>query len=227
MRRQHEQRDHELDPEVVRVAGERVRPEDALALDRAVDVDLARAAGDRREQRLVEVDPEHLGRAELDDPVGGIRDEAAQEHRERRPVEALRLRRDEVRDPGDEEEEVEQELDHPLGPLGERLLGLEVEEPDQVDEQEGGEEERRDRRAPRQPPVSGSDPRPGQGDEEDDGQDVGEAQRARDLPLELGERDREDGREEERVDDRPGPRRGHSERRSSASSSARARRERR
>ena len=34
-RRQHEQRHDELDPEVVRVAGERVRPEDARALDRA------------------------------------------------------------------------------------------------------------------------------------------------------------------------------------------------
>ena len=122
---------------------------------------------------------------------------------------------------------MEQELDHPLRPLGERLLGLEVEEADQVDEQEGREEERRGRRAPREPPVAGSDPRSGQGDEEDAGQDVGEAQRARDLPLELRERDREDGREEERVDDGPGPRRGHSERRSSASSSARARRERR
>ncbi len=41
--------------EVVRVAGERVRPVHALALDRAVDVDRARAAGQRDEHRLVEV----------------------------------------------------------------------------------------------------------------------------------------------------------------------------
>ena len=39
-RRQDEQRDDQHDPEVVRVAGEGVRPEDARALDRAVDVDL-------------------------------------------------------------------------------------------------------------------------------------------------------------------------------------------
>ena len=48
-RGQHEQRDHELDPEVVRVAGERVGPEDARAADRPVDVDLARTTCDRRE----------------------------------------------------------------------------------------------------------------------------------------------------------------------------------
>ena len=50
-RRQGEQRDLEHDPEVVRVAGERVRPVDALPVHRAVDVDRARAAGERREQR--------------------------------------------------------------------------------------------------------------------------------------------------------------------------------
>ena len=48
-RRQDEQRDDQHDPEVVRVAGHRVRPVDVGAVDRAVDVDLARAAGDRRE----------------------------------------------------------------------------------------------------------------------------------------------------------------------------------
>ena len=144
-RSQHEQRDHELDPQMVRVAGERIRPEDALAADRPVDVDLARTARDRREHGLVEVDPEHLRRAELDDSVDRVRHEARDEHRERRPVEPL-APPDEVGDPDDEEEEVEHELEHPLRPLGERLVGLEVVEADQVDG-----EERRGRRGPRRP----------------------------------------------------------------------------
>ena len=100
---------------------------------------------------------------------------------------------------------MEQELEHPLRPLGERLVGLEVEEADQVDGEEGEEEERRDRRAPGEPAVAGAEAVAGEGDQEDPGEDVGEAERARDLPLQLRERDREDGREEERVDDGAGP----------------------
>ena len=228
-RRQHEQRDHELDPEVVRVARECVRPEDAGALDRAVDVDLAGAAGDRREQRLVEVDPEHLGGAELDDPVDGVGDEAGHEDRERRPVEALAPPR-QVRDPDDEEAEVEEELEHPLRPLGQRLLRLEVEEADQIDGEEGDEEETGHGSAPGEPAVARADAGAEPGDEKDRGQDVREAERPRDLPLQLREADREDGGEKEELDDeaRLGAvrRLDHgSERTSSASSSARARRE--
>ena len=52
---QNEQRDRQLDRQVVRVAGERVRPVDALTLDGAVDVDLARAAGERRQDGRIEV----------------------------------------------------------------------------------------------------------------------------------------------------------------------------
>ncbi len=223
-RRQHEQRNHELDPEVVRIAGERVRPEHARTLDRAVDVDLAGAARDRRQHRLVEVDPEHLRGAELHDPVERVRDEAGQEDAEGRPEEALVAPGD-VRDADDEEEEVEQELDHPLRPLRQRRLGLEVEEADQVDEQEREEEERGRGGAPRDPAVARADARAEPGDEEDAGEHVGEAERARHLPLQLGEADREHGREEEDVDDRAGAGGAHSERSSSASSSARARRE--
>ena len=42
-------------------------------------------------------------------------------------------------------------------------------------------------------------------DEKERGDNVGERERARDLPLELREGDREDGREEEALDDRGAP----------------------
>ena len=70
-RQQDEQRDDQHDPEVVRVAGERIRPVDALALDRAVDVDRARPAGQRREHGVVEVPPALRG-DELQHAVGGV-----------------------------------------------------------------------------------------------------------------------------------------------------------
>ena len=56
-REQDEQRDTSSIAEVVGVAGERVRPVDVRALDRAVDVDLAGAAGQRREDGGVEIPP--------------------------------------------------------------------------------------------------------------------------------------------------------------------------
>ena len=53
-RRQDQQRHDEHDAEVVRVGRQRVRPIDARSVDRAVDVDRARAAGQRREHDRVE-----------------------------------------------------------------------------------------------------------------------------------------------------------------------------
>ena len=76
------------------------------------------------------------------------------------------------------------------------------------------------------PPVAACQPRAGEGDEEERGEHVREAQRARDLPLQLREGDGEERREEEDVGD--ASRSTHGSRvhvasaTSSASSSARA-----
>ena len=71
---------------------------------------------------------------------------------ERAPVEALAAPGDE-RDRGDEEEEVEQELDEPLPHWSSASVVLEVEEPEQVDEQEGHEEREGRRRQAREATV--------------------------------------------------------------------------
>ena len=55
----------DLDPEMVRVARERVHPVDERALDRAEDVDPARSAGDGLEPGLVEVRTRRLRDREL------------------------------------------------------------------------------------------------------------------------------------------------------------------
>ena len=52
---------------------------------------------------------------------------------------------------------MEQELDHPLRPLRERLRRLEVEPPDQVDEQERDEEREGDHRRALEAPVEALD----------------------------------------------------------------------
>ena len=92
-RRQHEQRDDELDPEVVRIAGERVRPEDLLRpADGAEDVDPGLPRRDRLDEQLVEVDPA-LGEDELDHAVHRVQPDAAEERGERVPVEAQSPRR--------------------------------------------------------------------------------------------------------------------------------------
>ncbi len=77
----------DLDAEVVRVARQRVDAVDERALDRAEDVDLAVAAGDRLQPRLVEVRAGRLGDGELQQPVGAVRREPADERGEREPVE--------------------------------------------------------------------------------------------------------------------------------------------
>ena len=200
-RQQEEDSGRELDPEVVRIAREGVDAVDERALDRAEDVDPAVAARDRLQPGLVEVRPGRLGDRELEDAVGAVRREAADERRERQPVEPHPAPRDE-RHARDEEGEVEQELDHPLRPLGERLCRLEVEPPDQVDEEKRCEERERHRRRPREVPVEALDPVDRERDQEDERDDVRERHRPRDLPLELRERDREDRGEEEPLDER-------------------------
>ena len=151
-RREHEQRDDELDPEVVRVAGERVRPEDLLRpADGAEHVDAGLPRRDRLDEELVEVDPA-LGEHELDHAVHRVQADPAEERGERVPVEAQRPA-GEQRDPGDEEPEVEDELDHPLRPLRERLPRVEAVEAREVDEGEAGEERERDHRGAREAPV--------------------------------------------------------------------------
>ena len=125
----------------------------------------------------------------------------ADERGEREPVEAQPASRDQGH-ARDQEQEVEDELDHPLRPLGERLRGLEVEPPDQVHEEEREEERERDGRRAREPPVEALGPVHGERDDEQEGHDVRERHRPGDLPLELRERDREDRREEEPLDQR-------------------------
>jgi len=119
-RQEHEQGDDQLDPEMVRIPGERVRPVDVGALDRAVHVDLARTPGDRLDERRVEVAPRRLGDAELHGAVEGVEHEPAAERAERQPVEPFAPPHHQ-RDPRYEEAEVEDELDEALAPLLERL----------------------------------------------------------------------------------------------------------
>ena len=198
-RRQDEERDHELDAEMVRVAGERVHAEDLLrAADGAEDVDPGLPRRDRLDEDLVEVRA-GLGEHELDDAVDGVQRDAAAERRQRVPVEARRPPA-EQRDPGDEEPEVEDELHHPLPPLRERLARVEVVEADEVEEGEREEERERDHAVrPKRPSL-----RPmrshAKSDEEDGREDVRERQRAREAPLQLVERDGEDRQQEEAVE---------------------------
>ena len=189
----------DLDPEVVRVTREGVDAVDERPLDRAEDVDLARPAGDRLEPRLVEVGARRLGDGELHEPVGAVRRDAADERRERQPVEPEPASRDQGHS-RDQEEEVEDELDHPLRPLRQRLRRLEVEPPDQVHEEEREEERERDGCRARELPVEALDPVHDERDHEQERDDVREGHRPGDLPLELRERDGEDRREEEPLD---------------------------
>ena len=95
---------------------------------------------------------------------------------------------------------MEDELHHPLRPLRERLRRVEVVEAGEVDEREGEQERERDDRGAREARVAALEPVPGEEDEEDGREDVGERQRAGELPLELVERDREHRRQEEPVE---------------------------
>jgi hypothetical protein len=191
----------DLDPEVVRVAGEGVHPVHERAFDRAEDVDLARPARERLEPCLVEVAAGRLGDRELCQAVRTVRRHPQDERGEGHPVEAEPAARDQ-RDARDQEQEVEKELDHPLRPLRERLGRLQVEPPDQVHEEERHEERERHERCARELPVEALEPVDEERDQEDERDDVREGHRPRHFPLELGERDGEDGREEQPLDER-------------------------
>src|SRR5439155_8109306 len=96
-------------------AGECVRTVDVRTVDRAVDVDRRRAAGQRREHRLVEVAPT-LRVGELQEPVGSVAGDPGDEPTERLPVEGLTAAR-EVGDPGEQKQEVDEKRDDPLPEL--------------------------------------------------------------------------------------------------------------
>ena len=151
-------------------------------------------------RRLVEVDPA-LGEHELDHAVDRVEADPAEERGQRVPVEA-QIPPGEQRDAGDEESEVEDELDHPLRPLRERLTGVEAVEARQVDEREHDEERERDHRRAGEAAVVSLEAVPREQREEDGREDVRESQRARELPLQLVEGDREDRQEEEPVEHR-------------------------
>ena len=124
-----------IDPEVVRVAGERVRPVDARAVDRAVDVDLARAAGERLENERVEVVARPARRAAAGSRRRALAAIPPRNQRERPPVEARELPR-EVGDAGDRKPKWSSHLTIPFPNWSSAWPRLEVEEADQVDEQE-------------------------------------------------------------------------------------------
>ena len=200
-RRQHEQRDHELDTEVVRVARERVRPEHLLrTTDRAEHVDPRLSGRDRLDQERIEIDAA-LREYELNDAVHGVQTDPTEKRSQREPVEPHPAPRKQ-RDARDEESEVEDELDHSLGPLRERLRRVEAVEAGQIEEREGREEAERDGRRAREASVAVLDAVPHEEDEEDRRQHVRKRQRAGQLPLQLVERDGEDRQQEQALDRR-------------------------
>ncbi len=185
---------------MVGIACQRVGAEDLLRpADRAEHVDPGLARRDRLDQDLVEVRPRHLGEGELDDAVAGVEGDPAAEGGQRVPVEPHAPPRDQG-NAGHEEAEVQDELHHPLRPLRERLARVEVVEAEQVDDRKRGEEGEPDDGGARELRVPPLEAIPREEDEEDGGQDVRERERARELPLQLVERDREDRGEEQPVE---------------------------
>ena len=92
---------------------------------------------------------------------------------------------------------MDHELDETLHELLQRLVRLEVEEPEQVDEREREREPERQHRRARQPAVEVGPAHRQEARDEEDREDVGEADRPGDLPVHLLEGDREERREEE------------------------------
>ena len=134
---------------------------------------------------------------QLQDTVGTVDDEPDGERGDGLPVEGDGATR-QVGNACGEEEEVQDELHHALPPLVERLLRLDVEEADQVDHQQCGEDcEHRHGRAR----EAGTSPFEGEGDQEHDREDVGEPDRARDVPLHLLPGDAQECGQEERAGD--------------------------
>src|SRR3954447_15798756 len=212
-----QQRHAQHDGEVVRIARQRIGPVHGRASDRAVHVDRAGATRERCEQHVVEIHTS-ARRDQLEHAVRAICDEPERESRQRAPVERDRAA-GEVRNGCSEEEEMKHELHHPLPPLVERLLRLDVEEPDQIDHEQQREEHEHDRGRAREARHA---PLERERDQEQNRQHIGDADRAGDVPVDLLPRDAEERREEERAAD------SHASPRStSASSSTRAPRPRR
>ena len=97
---------------------------------------------------------------------------------------------------------MEDELDHALGPLRERLRRIEAVEAGEIEEREGREEAERDGRRAREASVAVLDAVPDEEDEKDRRQHVRKRQRAGELPLQLVEGHGEDRQQEEAVDRR-------------------------
>src|SRR5947208_15896717 len=87
-RSEHQQRHNELDAKVIGIRGQTVDAVDVRAADRAVDVDLGRMAGDRLDQRRIEVVAGLCGR-ELEYAVAGVRGNPEAEPSQHPPVDAL------------------------------------------------------------------------------------------------------------------------------------------
>src|SRR6266545_857859 len=159
---------------MVRVARERVHAVDALRpADRAIDVDLARAAGQRAQEVRVEVHSSASGE-ELHESVARVGGH-----------------------PRGEEAEVERELHESFCELVQALQRLDVEEAGEVDGEERAGERDREGSGPRHPPVVEREPVERERGEEEDRQDVGERDRPSDRPVHLLEGDAEDRGEEE------------------------------
>src|SRR5207253_5118361 len=135
-------------------------------------------------------------RAELEDPVDGVRDEAHGEPAERVPEEPLTALR-EVTDSRDDERPVDDELRHSLRELREPLLCVDVPEAGEVDECKGGEEAEHDRaRARERAAFAGH-----VGDQEQDRRDVVDPDLSAEAPVHLLEGGDEERGEEEAGDD--------------------------
>src|SRR4029453_8385078 len=174
-------------------------PVDARTVDGAVDVDLAGAAGDGVQEERVEV-AAGLGGQQLQDAVGPVRGDPAEEPRERLPVEVERFAR-EVDDARDQEAEVEQPLDEALHELVEGLARLQVEEADQVDQQEREQERAQDPGRAWCRLGAAAETVEGVEEQEAAAREVGEEEVAAGAPLHLGERAAEGGGEEEERDE--------------------------
>src|SRR5215210_5071190 len=220
---QEEERDEQDDAEVVGVVRKRVRPVDVGALDGAVEVDRSRVAEQRAEDGLVEV-PAALREGELSHPVEPVERDSRAERGDRDPVEVDRAAR-QIGDPRRRKSERDRKPGQPLRPLRHRLLALDVVEAGEVDDEERGREEEDDRDGSRNSPRPGAEALEHERGDEEDRQDSGKADRARELPLDLLEADAEERREEQDLGCSP---EDHTRLlATAASSSARARRDRR
>ena len=182
-----EQRHDEHHAKVVRVAGERIDPIHVRRADGAPDVDRRRAARDRVQDERIEIVPGH-SRGQLEHAVDRVRREPGAKPSDRPPVEALGPPR-EVRNPCRQEGEVDRELRHSFLEERQRLFRVEVEEPDEVDEQQaGGEGEHRDGRG-RNSAVARGEPIGQERDDEKERQHVGEVHPPGHVPVHVLEGD--------------------------------------